>query len=307
MLSQTSGHEEWLTAAERVCTNHRLQRADIRRSEYGENVVFFAGEDYVVKFFVAGRDQFHRERAALLFAEGKLPIATPRIVADGVLDGVSYLVMTQLRGVRLREIWPSLDRATKMRIVEQLGESMRRLHAWPAPVVQPALNRGWKAFLDRQARSCSRRQQDAGAGERWLDELPAFIADSLPLLANEEAPVMLHGDIHPGNLLAESRNDCWQLSGLFDFGDAMCGLREYDFVPPGVLMIEGDRELQRTLLLTYGYCAPQLNASFRRRLMLLTLLYECSNLPRYALRLGPHALEMSLEELERAIWPFANG
>jgi hypothetical protein len=38
--------------------------------------------------------------------------------------------------------------------------------------------------------------------------------------------------------------------------------------------------------------------------MLLTILYECSDLRKYALRLHPEAVELSLEELERAIWNF---
>jgi hypothetical protein len=38
--------------------------------------------------------------------------------------------------------------------------------------------------------------------------------------------------------------------------------------------------------------------------MLLTILYECSDLRKYALRLRPEAVNFTLEELERAIWNF---
>jgi hypothetical protein len=33
-------------------------------------------------------------------------------------------------------------------------------------------------------------------------------------------------------------------------------------------------------------------------------LYECSNLRKYALRLKPEAIDLTLDELERAIWNF---
>jgi hypothetical protein len=85
----------------------------------------------------------------------------------------------------------------------------------------------------------------------------------------------------------------------------LCGFHEYDFVAPGVLMVQGDKELQRALLLAYGYKESQLDMSLRARLMLLTVLYECSDLRKYALRLKPEAVNFTLDELEAAIWTFA--
>ena len=70
-------------------------------------------------------------------------------------------------------------------------------------------------------------------------------------------------------------------------------------------MVQGDRELQRELLLAYGYKESQLDSNLRARLMLLTILYECSDLRKYALRLSPEAVNFTLQELEAAIWTFA--
>jgi hypothetical protein len=39
--------------------------------------------------------------------------------------------------------------------------------------------------------------------------------------------------------------------------------------------------------------------------MLLTVLYECSDLRKYAMRLAPEAVDFTLRELEAAIWTFA--
>ena len=69
-------------------------------------------------------------------------------------------------------------------------------------------------------------------------------------------------------------------------------------------MIQGKRELQRAHFLAYGYKETDLDLDFRARLMLLTILYECSNLRRYAERLRPEAVNYTFEELERAIWAF---
>ena len=62
--------------------------------------------------------------------------------------------------------------------------------------------------------------------------------------------------------------------------------------------------LAKRFRLAYGYTEAQLNPQLRARLMLLTILYECSDLRKYALRLGPEAIYLTLDELERAIWTF---
>jgi len=118
--------------------------------------------------------------------------------------------------------------------------------------------------------------------------------------------VMLHGDVHPMNVLLKERGGRWEASALFDFGDSFCGFREYEFVAPGVLMVQGRRELQREMLRAYGYGEAELDLNLRARLMLLTILYECSDLRKYALRLAPHAVNFTLRELEAAIWTFAD-
>jgi hypothetical protein len=94
------------------------------------------------------------------------------------------------------------------------------------------------------------------------------------------------------------------ISGLFDFADSLTGLHEYEFVAIGVLMIQGQGVLQREFFRAYGYLDSEINIELRRRMMLLTILYEHSSLRRYAERLGTGSEKLTLEELERAIWNF---
>jgi Ser/Thr protein kinase RdoA (MazF antagonist) len=96
-----------------------------------------------------------------------------------------------------------------------------------------------------------------------------------------------------------------EIAGLFDFADSRRGFYEYDFLAVGVLMIQGQGNLQREFFKAYGYAEKDLDESMRRRLMMLTMLYETADLRRYALRLAPEAVEFSLDELERGIWSFA--
>jgi hygromycin-B 7''-O-kinase len=276
----------------------------LRRSQKGENFIFFVDERFVIKIFAPFRDCYAREKGALEFAGGKLDIETPEILYTGELEGWSYLVMTQLAGFPAREVWSELELQERIEIVSCLGRTLKSLHNHAAPLSQPALNRDWHGFIERQARTCVERQRACGANPEWLKSLPGFIADRLVLLPAEYKPVLLHGDVHLDNLLFSQENGRWKVTGSFDFGDSFCGFHEYDFVAPGVLMVQGSRELQRAFLLSYGYKESQLDMSLRARLMLLTVLYECSDLRKYALRLMPEAVNFTLNELESAIWAF---
>jgi hygromycin-B 7''-O-kinase len=295
----------WQQAAAVICARHRLSYESLRRSPLGENIIFFVDDRRVIKIFAPARGQHLREAAALEFAHGKLDIETPEVIHAGELEGWPYLLMTHLAGVPMREVWPEIETRERLPLVSRLGCALRALHSHVAPLAEAALNRDWSAFIKQQASASVERQRGCGANPQWLEALPSFIAARMELLPTGFRPVMLHGDVHPGNVLLKETNGRWQVAGLFDFGDSFCGFREYEFVAPGVLMVQGSGELQREMLLAYGYAESELDVNLRARLMLLTILYECSDLRKYALRLAPAAVHLKLEELEAAIWRFA--
>ena len=72
-------------------------------------------------------------------------------------------------------------------------------------------------------------------------------------------------------------------------------------------MIQGQGELQREFFRAYGYADKDIDLELRRALMLLTILYEESNLRKYALRLRPEAVNYSLCDLERSDMEFCRG
>lgn len=295
----------WQQAAESICARHRLSYESVRRSALGENIIFFVDERYVIKIYAPFRGQYGRELAALEFAQAaKLSVKTPEVVQAGELEGWPYLLMTHLAGVPMREVWPQMSAPNRLEIVSRLGVAMREMHAHDAPLREAALNRDWHQFIYRQASEAVERQRACGANPEWIESLPAYIAARMEQLPKEFRPVMLHGDVHPGNVLLLEKDGTWRVSGLFDFGDSFCGFREYEFVAPGVLMVQGRRELQREMLKAYGYGEAELDLNLRARLMLLTIFYECSDLRKYALRLDPEAVHLTLEQLEASIWTF---
>src|SRR4030095_1900016 len=300
-------HDAWRQAASIICARHNLSCASLRRSQQGENIIFFVGRQFIIKIFAPFRQCYSREKAALEFADGKLGVEIPAILQAGEIEGWSYLVMTRLVGDPAREVWSEVEERERIEIVSRLGMALKNFHIHVPPLSDSALNRDWRGFIERQAQTCVERQRDCGANPEWLESLPAYVAARLPLLQADCEPVLLHGGGHLGNLLLAQENGRWKISGLFDFGDSLCGFHEYEFVAPGVLMAQGSRQLQRALLSAYGYQESELDLSLRARLMLLTVLYECGDLRKYATRLRPEAVNFTLNQLEVAIWTFAPG
>lgn len=291
----------WREIVKTICRRHKISFQNLLRPENGEHIVFMVDERFVVKIYEPFGRGFEREKSALAFIQKKTSLPVSEILFEGKIEGFEYLVLTQHEGVLMtRDAWLELDESEQTGVLSQLAEGLRELHSHDARTI----NFDWQKFIERQAATTLERQKTNGVNSKILERLPSYLEENLKLLPKDFEPVFLHGDIHFGNLLLIERNGKWQISALFDFADSLRGFHEYDFLAIGVLMIQGQSEIQREFLLSYGYKAYEINEELRRRLMLLTILYEHSNLRKYALRLRPEAVDYTLDELEKAIWNF---
>ena len=292
-------NEIWLEAAKSICRKHRIPFDRISRAEQGDNIIIFVDEKSVIKIYVPTRKGRAREISALETARTNLKI--PQIIDYGELEGYEYLMMTQLSGVQLkREDWLKLDQSEQITILTQLAEGLRELHLSDSSKI----DFDWNKFIRSQAETCFERQKICRVNEKALAQIPDYLEENLKLLPVDPEPVFLHGDVHFGNLRFIKTGGDWRISGLFDFADSLKGFCEYELLAVGVLMIQGQGDLQREFFRAFGYADSEINEELRRRLMLLTMFYECSDLRRYAIRLRPEAVDYSLLELERAIWNF---
>jgi aminoglycoside phosphotransferase len=289
----------WLETAKLICRQQKISFTQLRRAEQGESVIFLVDEKYIVKIYNPLRKGFHREKTALEIARTSLKI--PEIVASGRLGNYKYLVTTQLQGAQMtREIWLKLEEKEQITILGQLARGLKELHA--SNHSKLAFN--WVNFIAHQTETCGERQKACQVNERVLAQIPQYLSDNLILLPVNVTEVFMHGDVHFGNLRLLKKHGKWQISGLFDFADSLKGFHEYEFLAVGLLMIQGQGNLQREFFRASGYPDAEINEELRKRLMLLTMFYECSDLRRYAIRLRPEAVGFSLLELEPAIWNF---
>jgi aminoglycoside phosphotransferase (APT) family kinase protein len=292
----------WIKVGAEICLRHRIAFRDINRSGHGESVVLFVDDRYIVKIYKPSRRGFERDSAALEFVSGKTRFKVPEIVASGEVSGLLYLIMTQLRGDPItRPQWLELDSSIQNRFLEDLAGGLKELHSINAGW----MDFDWPKFIERQAATVLERQRQEGGNPEWIESLPGYLEENIYLVPHDPTPVFIHGDIHFGNLRLSMDNGRPKIAGIFDFADSLRGFHEYEFIAVGVLMIQGQGDLQREFFRAYGYADCEIDEELRRRMMMLTIFYECSSLRRYAERLRPEALNYSLAELERAIWSCA--
>ena len=293
----------WIEVGQHLFKDSRIRVTTVSRDPVGESIIVIGDDRYVLKIYRPWKRGFARETAALELLGGKLPVPIPEIVALGELDGYKYLISTVLPGRLVnRAEWLTLDRKRQLDLVEQLADLFRTLHGLDIE----GIDFDWPLFIAANAAGAIERQRGEGGNPEWIDSLPGYIEHNLPLVETSPPHIFLHGDVHFGNLRIIEENKRLKIAGLFDFADSLRGSHEYDFIAPGVLMFQGQAELQREFFRRYGYADADINEEMRRRMMMLTILYECSSLRRYAERLAPNAVNLSLKDLERAIWRFAD-
>jgi hygromycin-B 7''-O-kinase len=291
----------WLQIAAAICQRHQIAYSRLERAKQGENIVVFVDEKYILKVYVPHKRGFTRECDALRFIRNKTSLVVPEIVAAGDFEGFNYLITNLLPGRPLtRSEWLGVDRSYQIAVLRHLAIGLKQMHS----VDSQPITFDWDHFISNQLATVMDRQRKEGGNPEWLRSLPGYLERYLPLIADKSAASFMHGDVHFGNLRFAENADGSPAIGLFDFADSLRGFHEYEYVAIVVLMIQGQGDLQREFFRFYGYRDHEMDEEMRRRLMLLTILYEHSSLSRYAQRLGGGSERLTLEELERSIWNF---
>jgi len=290
------GHSTCRAALQAVAAAEGLAGDCVLFAE-GSAIVGAVGDTVVKLFAPFDGDHCATERRVLALLDGRLPCPTPTLRGHGTFEGWPYLAMSRLRGASLSEAWDSLRPPDREGLCRRLGEVAAALHATPIGPVRD-LPPSWPDFLARQRADCAARQARLGLDERWLRQIPEYLASvGLP----RDPPVLLHTELMRAHVLVERSGDGWTLSGLLDFEPAMIGSAEYEFASVGPFVTCGDPALLRALLLGYGYREDAMDEPLQRRFLAYALLHRYSRLSWY-LELVPAKGARTLEELARRWW-----
>jgi hygromycin-B 7''-O-kinase len=283
-----------------LAQRHGLGDLPALRYDSGSLPVFALGTQHVIKLYPPrDRDHAQVEARVLAFVDGRLPVPTPQVVAAGEWDDGSYLLMTQLRGHRLADVWAQLAAGERDRLCQRIGESVAVLHALDSRPLTDLPPPHWAQFIPVQRREAVARQRRHGLAEAWLEQIEPFLQRWAGPVDAEQ--VLLHTEIMREHLLVEPAVTGWRLSGLFDFEPAMRGAREYEFASIGLFVSGGDGRALHCILRAYGYAETALDSALQNRLMAMALLHRYSKLPWYLQRL-PLPGAQRLEQLAAHWW-----
>lgn len=279
----------WRTLIEALGAEHGSQ--PVRQMAEGTVLVALLGQDKVIKLYPPFlRDHFAFEQAALARLGGRLRVPTPELLASGERDGWPFLVMTQLAGEPLTEVWPTLDEGQRCQMLASLGSLAAQVHSLPVGDLR-TLSQPWQSFIELQRQRCAQRQTRNGLPAHLLAQLNTFLQGDLPTGQD----VILTGEYTPMNLLAHEG----RLAGMFDFGDGLVGPAAYDWLGPLCFLAAGHAERCQAFFSGYGV---QPDAAARQALLRLLLLHRYSNLPAQ-ITMPQWQQAGSFEDLAALIWP----
>lgn len=293
----------WLPAMRAICQRHGLNADRLEFAPPGTHVVFRVEGLYLKLFSPLWGEDFIPERLVLYRLSGRSDLPVPQLLAEGAIEDWPYIVVTAVDGVPLYEVWDSLDASNKEHIAARCGELMASLHSTPTGGLE-AIAVNWPAFVENQIQDCTDRLARIDIDKRWIRSIREFLDDLPPLFEPGFQPVLLSADVTDEHILVSERGGRWKLTGFIDFGDAMLGHPHYEFVAPGCCITRGSPELQRAMLLAYGYSEDQLDATLAKQLMAYTLIHRFLNLLDLLALFGPQR-PANFAALWKALWSFS--
>lgn len=283
----------WMQAAQLTLQKHQLTDTLSGMAESGSDVVI-RGERYFFKMTAPHfRAELAAEEALLSHVAGRLPVATPKPIASGELDGWPYLWMTKVEGTPLAKLWPTLPKKDRLDLAAQLGTLVSALHQLPLS----GDGADWQPFLQRCLETASTRHTKAEVPQNLLVGISAFLAS----VSRPEAPlVQLHTEVLDEHVFASFDGTRWRLCAMLDFADGRIGHPEYEFPALVEFIFRGEPGLLEAFLRSYGWRDADIEGS-SERLLAWGLIHRFGSLPRMLRVLG-EPLPFSLEELAARLY-----
>jgi hygromycin-B 7''-O-kinase len=299
---------QWTAAVREICRRHNLPVQHVEAGYPGTNAVFVVDDAYVVKIYAPFCPEdfdLERELYALLGANPRLPV--PQLIAQGILEDQirwPYIIIDFKPGAPIREVRARIPDHSLQRIAAELGEMVRVLHRTPIePLTSlPHTQTSWQQFVrQRQVEVAEAALWEGILPEPVVAEIPEFLASVL----DDDAAVplaLLNGDLTEDHVLLEQRNGKWHISALIDFGDALVGTRDYEWIALWFSALDRNYEELTAFMAAYD-SHLKLNDAFFTRAMAFTFLHEFGpDILAFTLKALGKPQIASVQELQALLW-----
>lgn len=291
--------DTWIPAMKVICERHNLDVTKLEFAPPGSHVVFKVNPDRYIKLFLPlWHKDFISERLVLGKLSGRSELLIPRLIAEGEIENWQYIIMTAVEGLPLYNAWNLMNMSDRERIVVHCGEFMASLHSTQIEGFD-AISIDWHSFVERQIQSCIACMDESDMSKDWIQSVKEFLKESL--FEQNFQPVLLNADITDEHVLVRRYGERWELAGFIDFGDAMLGHPYYEFAATGCTITRSSSNLQKAMLLAYGFSKDQLDSELAMQLMAYILIHRFINIPDLLGLFNSHQ-PANFEELIKEFW-----
>lgn len=275
--------EVWLDAARQIVNRHGLPDGEASLFPTGSDVVMRVGDAVVKLSQPTWAAEIQAEADLLGRVAGRVPVATPHVLAQGELSGWPYVVMSFVPGQPLGAVWPTLDRGARLQLAVEIGELLAALGAVPVPPEQVQV---WEDFLAQRLSDATKRLSGARVpiSEAWSARIAPFLASTprsaLPL-------AWMHTELMGDHLLVTERQGRWGLSAVLDFADGRVGHPFYELPAVAEFLFKGEPGLLGALLGAWGVPLERTGPALSRELGAWGLIHRFGSVSRALAAAGP--------------------
>lgn len=257
-----------------------LEAQKITRFKYGSSIVYSYNSEYVIKLYpIFYRDEYLREVEVFETLEGKInTVEIPKMIKSNQFEGWDYIIMTELHGKLLIDIWHELSIEEKQILSKDLGKVIKEFHSISIESFK-YIDINWENFMRTQISNMKEYHKKLKLNQQLYAELDDYVDEKY--IDYQPQKRLLTGEYTPFNLFMENLNGKWRLTGLIDFADCFLGDPIYDLLGPILFMFTGDKDLIRGFLTNYGYKEDDINEFLQKKLMIYTILHRFSNINNY--------------------------
>ncbi len=291
----------WQPAITQIAAVHALPPEPWERISFGRNVVFGSPTTIIKLGPPCWGGEMVREVATLHFVAGKLPVATPTVLAQGNLDGWDYSVQTRLSGTPLWQLWSSMPTEARADLAYQHGQLMDAVHNVTIKDAPAVLQFDWQAMIAEQREQCAATMQAAGVDAALLAQVDAYLDTTM--WSYDTAPyALLHGDLNHLNFLVTEQQGKWQIHGIIDWGDVKIGPHSHEYISPSVHMYKGNSRLLAQWYAGYGLDANKRTEAYEHILMARSMLYYAEDFAQLIQTVEGAADCQSWTAMARCFW-----
>jgi hygromycin-B 7''-O-kinase len=270
----------WAAAVDFIKAKHGLTGLP-ERAVLGSHIVYKVGEVWIKMMAPLFAKDMAFEISGLRAVYGRLSVPTPQIVAEGNVDGWSYIILTHVQGSPLRDRWKMLGPSERVALAGQIAQITKEIaRCSPDMTIQKRFV--WNNFIVGQYENYESQQLKKSLPDKWRATLGAFLKSFDSSEFKTTTPVFLHADLTSDHfLVSEGEGGKPQVTGIIDMADCQVGNYEYELVAPCTFIFKSDKATLREFLLGCGFQEKNMNQRFSEKLLAWSVLHRYFSLVSY--------------------------